>query len=151
MFCSNCGNKLGKNSSYCAGCGNKLQTKSSVLINRKAYNWGAFSMYPLYMLVYNWPIGIVLFLGIMILNSISITLFGHFSGGVIAQLIFWIGGIYFLYNGEQVYAISNWERKGKNDIEKFMKIQYNWNIVGIIIFIIQIISTLALIKTQGAI
>ena len=103
-YCTNCGNKLDKNSSYCAGCGNKLQTKSSVLINRKAYNWGAFSMYPLYMLVYNWPIGIVLFLGIMILNFISTTLLGHLLGGIIAQLIFWVGGIYFPNQFEQPLA-----------------------------------------------
>ena len=150
-YCVNCGNKLDKDSNYCAVCGNKLQSKSSVLINKTRYNWGAFSVYPLYMLVYEWPIGIVLFVGVLILNFISITLLGHFLGGVIAQLIFWVGGIYFLLNGESVYAISNWKRKGKDDTKRFIRIQYNWNIVGIIIFIIEIISTLAFIITHGAI
>ena len=145
-YCSNCGSKVEQDDKFCPNCG--LNIKDNISKNNKitninaentltldsiktTWNWGAFTIFPLYMIVYYWPVGIALFILIIILNNITPSVF-------LAQAIFFIIGIYFGLNGEK-FALENWKKKNKNDGKIFLKIQKNWNIVGSIIFVIDII------------
>ncbi len=152
-YCSNCGSKVTQKIKFCSNCGFALNIDSttknnSININnsnkniitldstKAKWNWGAFAIFPIYMLAYNLPIGIVLCIGVIILNYL---LSGYV---VLAQVIFYLIGMYFGQNGEQ-FALENWNKNGRNNTEEFIKVQKTWNIVGIIIFIIVIIGLLS--------
>ena len=145
-YCSNCGNEINKDNKFCPNCwvniGDNISENNKIMnINdentltldsiKTTWNWGAFAIFPLYMIIYYWPVGIALFILIIILNNITPSVF-------LAQAIFFIIGIYFGLNGEK-FALENWKKKNKNDGKIFLKIQKNWNIVGSIIFVIDII------------
>lgn len=149
-YCGNCGAKLEENVKFCSSCGSKLGNNQSKKDNGlttnstttltlgeigTTWNWGSFAMFPIYMTVYNWPLGIGLFIIVIIMNTFITDINPTISGTIIAQILFYIIGIYFGLHGEE-FALENWKKNHKDDGNIFLRIQKNWNIIGIIIFVL---------------
>ena len=122
-YCSNCGNKINQNNKFCSSCGCSLKSNSyrnnkSLTINNPndltldsietTWNWGAFQLWTVYLLVYRWKLGLGMWLIVIVSDVILYILFAqqYLVYLILSFIVFYSIGIYFGLHGEEI-ALNN--------------------------------------------
>ena len=96
--------------------------------NINSFNWGAFALWPFWGFGNNMTYLFILYF---------VLLFASILLPIIPSIIILIYSIYLGFKGNRL----SWENKNLASIERFEQIQHKWNIAGIIIIAISIISS----------